>query len=95
LPDDHEDRGAYLIQGAVTVAGELFEAGRMIIFRPGDAITLKAGVARRVALGGATLNGPWFLWWPFGTSSREKIEAGKLTSAGRDWPQERYHLPRG
>ena len=36
LPGDHEDRGLYVVEGDVTVAGQTFEAGRMLVFRPGD-----------------------------------------------------------
>ena len=35
LPDDHEDRGIYVTEGSVNVASQEFEAGRMMVFRPG------------------------------------------------------------
>jgi redox-sensitive bicupin YhaK (pirin superfamily) len=97
LPDDHEDRGVYVTQGSVMVAGELFEAGRMMIFRPGDAITLTAGEqgARLMALGGETLNGPRYIWWNFVASSREKIEAAKADWAAGEWQTGRFQLPPG
>jgi redox-sensitive bicupin YhaK (pirin superfamily) len=97
LPDDHEDRGVYVTQGSVTVAGEVFETGRMMVFRPGDAITLTAGErgARVVALGGETLNGPRYIWWNFVASSREKIEAAKAAWAEGDWAHGRFQLPPG
>lgn len=67
LPDEHEDRGLYITSGTVEIAGEVFEAGRMMVFRPGDRITVRAGAqgARLMALGGATLNGPRHIWWNF------------------------------
>ena len=45
--------GLYVVQGAVEVAGDVFEPGRMVVFRPGDAITVTAGPqgARLMALG--------------------------------------------
>ncbi|MCH8490626.1 MAG: hypothetical protein LAT81_11950, partial [Oceanicaulis sp.] len=43
LPDDHEDRGLYITEGTVEIAGQEFEAGRMMVFRPGDRITVRAG----------------------------------------------------
>ncbi len=97
LPDDHEDRGVYVTQGSVSVAGEVFEAGRMMVFRPGDAITLTAGEqgARVMALGGETLNGPRYIWWNFVASSREKIEAAKAAWAEGDWAHGRFQLPPG
>ncbi|WP_137700152.1 pirin family protein [Marimonas lutisalis] len=97
LPDDHEDRGVYVTQGAVSIAGETFAAGQMMVFRPGDAITLSAGEqgARIMALGGETLNGPRHIWWNFVASSRDKIEAAKEAWAAGDWEHGRFQLPPG
>jgi len=97
LPGDHEDRGVYVLEGSVSVAGESFEAGRMMVFRPGDAITLAAGEggARLMVLGGATLEGPRYIWWNFVASSRDKIEAAKAAWAEGDWAHGRFRLPPG
>ncbi len=97
LPDDHEDRGAYVVEGEVSVAGERFEAGRMMVFRPGDGVSLRAGPqgARLMLLGGATLEGPRYIWWNFVASSRERIEAAKEAWRGGDWSQGRFRLPPG
>ena len=97
LPDDHEDRGVYVTQGSVEVAGEVFEAGRMMVFRPGDRITLRAGAqgARLMALGGATLNGPRYVWWNFVSSDPAKIEAAKEAWKRADWTGGPFHLPPG
>ena len=97
LPRDHEDRGVYVTSGSVEVAGEAFEAGRMMVFRPGDEITIKAGEqgARLMALGGETLNGPRHIWWNFVASSREKIDAAKEAWASGDWEHGRFQLPPG
>ncbi|EKF40979.1 pirin family protein [Nitratireductor indicus] len=87
LPDDHEDRGIYVTEGAITIAGQDFEAGRMMVFRPKDAITVGAGPqgARLMLLGGATLGGPRYIWWNFVASSKERIEAAK-----EDWRRARW-----
>jgi redox-sensitive bicupin YhaK (pirin superfamily) len=97
LPSDHEDRGVYVVQGSVAVAGETFEAGRMMVFRPGDAISLKAGDqgARLMLLGGATLEGPRHIWWNFVASSRERIDAAKEAWRAGDWMHGRFRLPPG
>ena len=47
MPDNHEDRGLYVTEGEIQIAGQAFEAGRMMVFRPGDAITVRRQ-ARRV-----------------------------------------------
>ena len=93
LPDDHEDRGAYVLRGTVQVAGQGFEAGRMMVFRPGDRISLTAGPqgAHLLLLGGATLDGPRHIWWNFVSASRERIEAARA-----DWRamnRDRFALP--
>ena len=97
LPDNHEDRGVYVVEGSVSVAGDTFEAGRMMVFRPGDALSLKAGArgARLMMLGGETLNGPRHIWWNFVASSRDKIEAAKVAWAAGDWDHGRFKLPPG
>lgn len=95
LPDDHEDRGAYVLQGSVEIAGECFEAGRMMVFRPGDRLSLRAGPqgARVMLLGGATLGGPRHIWWNFVASSKEKIDAAKAAWRQGDWDHGRFRLP--
>ncbi|MGR3838574.1 MAG: pirin family protein [Cognatishimia sp.] len=97
LPDTHEDRGIYVTQGSVEVGGQVFEAGQMMIFRPGDKISLRAGVrgARLMALGGATLNGPRYIWWNFVSSDKSKIEAAKDAWQTADWENGPFHLPPG
>jgi hypothetical protein len=97
LPDDHEDRGVYVLAGTVTVAGQDFEAGRMLVFRPGDRIGLKAGPqgARLMLLGGATMDGPRYIWWNFVASSKERIEAAREAWRAGDWQHGRFSLPPG
>ncbi|RED12293.1 pirin family protein [Pontivivens insulae] len=96
LPDDHEDRGIYVVSGAVTIAGETYEAGRMMVFRPGDAITVTAEHdSRLMLLGGETLNGPRYIWWNFVASSQDKIDAAKEAWRAGDWRHGRFQLPPG
>ncbi len=95
LPDDHEDRGLYITEGSVSIAGQSFEAGQMMVFRPGDRITVQAGPkgARLMALGGATMGGPRYIWWNFVASSRERIEAAKEEWRAERWGEGRFDLP--
>lgn len=97
LPDHQEDRGAYVLEGSVTVAGQDFAAGRMMVFRPGDSVSMKAGAqgARVMLLGGATLEGPRHIWWNFVASSRERIEDAKEAWRRGDWEHGRFQLPPG
>jgi redox-sensitive bicupin YhaK (pirin superfamily) len=81
LPAAYEERAAYIVSGAVDLAGERFEAGHMLVFRPGDDIVMTALMPSRVlVLGGAPMDGPRYIWWNFVSSSQERIEAAKA-----DW----------
>ncbi|MDP5085519.1 MAG: pirin family protein [Yoonia sp.] len=97
LPDNHEDRGAYVLEGQVEIAGQVFEQGKMMVFRPGDRVSMKAGVqgARVMLLGGATMDGPRHIWWNFVASSKERIEEAKEAWRAGDWENGRFHLPPG
>lgn len=97
MPDEHEDRGIYITEGTISVAGREFEAGRMMVFRPGDKITVAAGDegARLMILGGATLNGPRFIWWNFVASSQERIEQAKTQWRAENWGSGLFDLPGG
>ncbi|MFZ7090540.1 pirin family protein [Primorskyibacter sp. 2E233] len=97
MPDNHEDRGVYVVQGSVSLAGEDYDAGQMMVFRPGDKVSLKAGPlgARLMLLGGATLEGPRYIWWNFVASSRERIEEAKEAWRKEDWAGGRFQLPPG
>ncbi|MGZ9811901.1 pirin family protein [Pseudoroseicyclus sp. H15] len=97
LPDDHEDRGLYITSGEIEVAGDRFEAGRMMVFRPGDPIFVTAGPegARLMALGGATMGKRRHIWWNFVSSSREKIEHAKEEWRAGRWGEGLFTLPPG
>ena len=87
LPDAHEERAAYVLDGEVEVAGDRFAPGRMLVFRAGDQLALRAGEqgARVLLLGGAAMDGPRYLFWNFVSSSRERIEQAKA-----DWRAGRF-----
>jgi hypothetical protein len=95
MPHDHEDRGIYIVEGSISIAGQDFEAGRMMVFRPGDRITVAVGDegARLMILGGATLPGPRYIWWNFVASSQERIEAAKAEWRAQNWGKGRFDLP--
>lgn len=81
LPADYPERAVYLLEGEVEIAGEAFTAVRLLVFRPGDPISLRArSGARLLALGGEPMEGPRHIWWNFVSSSKERIEQAKA-----DW----------
>ncbi|MEN6542856.1 pirin family protein [Parvibaculum sp.] len=86
LDPDYEERAIYICEGEIEVAGDRFEAPRLLVLRPGDRITIKAvRDARMMFLGGAALEGPRYIWWNFVSSSQERIEQAK-----EDWKQGRF-----
>ncbi len=97
LDPDHEERAIYLVDGEVEISGERYEGPRLLIFRPGDRITVKSlKPTRMMFLGGDALEGPRHIWWNFVSSSKERIEQAK-----QDWktgrfapvPQEHEFIP--
>lgn len=95
LPNDHEDRGIYVLEGSIEVAGSTFDKGRMMVFRPGDQISLRAGEqgARLMLLGGETLAGPRYLHWNFVSSSEDKIYSAMEEWRREDWQNGQFKLP--
>jgi redox-sensitive bicupin YhaK (pirin superfamily) len=86
LPADHEERAVYVVQGKIDIAGDIFEPGQLLVFRPGDEITITAlEPARLMLLGGEPMDGPRHVWWNFVSSSLERIEQAKA-----DWKAKRF-----
>jgi len=91
LDADYEERGLYLVAGAIEIAGQRFEPGRLLVFRPSDRITVRAlAPARFMLLGGAAMDGPRHVWWNFVSSRKERIEQAKA-----DWKAGRFGLVPG
>jgi hypothetical protein len=87
----HEERAIYLVGGTVEIGGQLFEAGRLLVFSSGDEIVVKAKTAARILLlGGEPTDGPRHIWWNFVSSSRERIEQAKA-----DWKAQRFPVVPG
>jgi redox-sensitive bicupin YhaK (pirin superfamily) len=86
LDPDQEERAIYVVEGEVEIAGDRFEGPRLLVFRPGDRITVRAlRDARLMFLGGAALEGPRYIWWNFVSSRQERIEQAK-----EDWKTGRF-----
>ena len=88
---EHEERGIYVVEGRLEIAGQIHETNQLLVFRPGDAITITAhGDARFMMLGGEPMDGPRHIWWNFVSSSKELIEAAK-----EDWKRARFAIVPG
>ena len=78
LDADHEERALYIVDGSIDISGDTFAAGQLLVFKPGDRVTIKAaGDAHVVILGGAPMDGPRHIWWNFVSSRKERIEQAK------------------
>jgi redox-sensitive bicupin YhaK (pirin superfamily) len=88
LPAEYPERAAYVAQGAVEVDGHTYEAGRMLVFAPGEPVTFKAATPAIVMLLGGEPVGPRFIEWNFVSSSKDRLEQAKA-----DWRAGRMKLP--
>ncbi len=86
LDPDYDERGIYIASGEIDIAGETFSAGRLLVFRPGDRISILAlSQTRLMLLGGEPMDGPRHIWWNFVSSSKDRIDAAKA-----DWKAGRF-----
>ncbi len=90
LDAEHEERGLYTVSGEVEIAGDAFAPNQLLVFRPGDRITIAANTpARFMLLGGAPL-GPRHMWWNFVSSRKERIDQAK-----EDWKAGKFGVVPG
>jgi redox-sensitive bicupin YhaK (pirin superfamily) len=85
LDADHEERAIYVVDGEIDILGDRFGAGRLLVFRAGDRITLEAATDTHLVIaGGAPMDGPRHIWWNFVSSRKDRIEQAKAEwQAGR------------
>jgi redox-sensitive bicupin YhaK (pirin superfamily) len=78
LDADHEERAIYVLDGEIDIAGDKFGGDRLLVFKPGDRITIRALTdAHFTIFGGAPMDGPRHIWWNFVSSRKERIEQAK------------------
>lgn len=88
VPKEHEERGIYVVKGAVEVSGRPYAAGQMVVFsKNAEPVIVAREVTTVMLLGGAHL-GDRFIWWNFVSSRAERIEQAKS-----DWKEGRIILP--
>lgn len=84
---EHAERAVYLIGGALRIAGETFEPGRMLVLTPGLEVTAEAAAdSRFVLVGGAAMTGTRYKVWNFVSSSRDRIDRAKADWRARRFP---------
>lgn len=88
LPQEHSERGFYIVKGSMEISGITYTAGKMLVFSKGvDPLLIAKEDTTLMLLGGEPL-GERFIWWNFVSSRKERIEQAK-----EDWKQGRIILP--
>ncbi len=78
LDPDYDERAIYIVSGKVDIAGDEFGAGQLLVFKPGDRISILAiDQARVMIVGGEPMDGQRHIWWNFVSSSKERIDQAK------------------
>jgi redox-sensitive bicupin YhaK (pirin superfamily) len=86
LDPDYDERAIYTVSGEIEIAGDVFGPAQLLVFRPGDRITILArSDARFMMLGGEPMDGPRIIWWNFVSSRMDRIEQAKA-----DWKAARF-----
>ena len=90
LPAEYSERAAFIVSGSVEIEGRGYDAGKMLIFKPGSPVLFTALTPAVVMLLGGEPVGPRFIEWNFVSSSKARIEQAKA-----DWRAGRMKLPVG
>ncbi len=78
LLEDHDERAAYVVDGALGCGAHEFGPGSLLVFRRAARALLHARRGSRVILvGGTALDGPRHIWWNFVSSLKDRIERAK------------------
>ena len=88
MPNEHSERGAYIVKGSVEVGGVTYQEGQLLVFKKGaDTLLIAKQNTTLMLLGGEHI-GDRYIWWNFVSSRKERIEQAK-----EDWKQGRILLP--
>ena len=88
LPQEHSERGIYIVRGVLETGGQFYRDGQLLVFtKKSDPVLIAKEHCTLMLLGGEPL-GDRFIWWNFVSSRKERIEQAK-----EDWKQGRIILP--
>ncbi|TPJ28438.1 pirin family protein [Mesorhizobium sp. B2-7-2] len=91
IPADAEERAIYTLEGNISIAGDIFPAERLLVFKPGEEIVVSSERGAHFMLfGGASLGSKRYIWWNFVSSSKERIEQAK-----QEWKTGRFDIVPG
>ena len=91
VPALAEEQALYVAEGEITLAGQTYNTGSMIVLKPASSVVITATTtALCMLLGGAALDGPRHLYWNFVSSSLDRLEQAK-----DDWLNQRFAMVAG
>ncbi len=85
IPGDSPELAAYIVSGEVSISGDEFADGVMLVAKQGRPLEVGAVEDSRVMIVGGAPLGERHVWWNFVSSSRERIEQAK-----DDWRDGRF-----
>jgi len=78
LPDGHDERAIYIVDGELSINGTACDSFKMIVFAKDATPKITATAETRfMQLGGAPLGGKRTIWWNFVSSDKDRMEAAK------------------
>lgn len=81
LPDDHEERALYVVEGGGAIDGTEIPETQMAVLTPGSMPTVTASADSRMMLcGGKPIDGKRTVWWNFVASDKALMDQAKA-----DW----------
>jgi redox-sensitive bicupin YhaK (pirin superfamily) len=90
LPPEVQQRGIYVVSGALRLKDAELAEHNLVVFKPGREVSLTAVQDSRIAFIGGDPLGKRHMWWNFVSSSRERIERAKS-----DWSHGRFRMVPG
>lgn len=91
IPGSTEERALFLVAGNIEIGGAKFHSRQMLVLRPGAEIHVKGcDNVHMILLGGATMDGPRYIWWNFVSSSVDHIK-----SAAEAWKNKKFGIVPG
>lgn len=81
--DMTDERAIYLVQGSISIAGETYGEGQMIVLAEGKDVPVKFTAGTKgIICGGQKMDGKRFIDWNFVASDKDMIEQAKA-----DWQE--------
>ena len=85
LPADWAEFAIYVVEGSVSIDGDVYESGSMAIAAGGGSLSASANTDSRVVMIGGDSVGERHIYWNFVSSSEARIEQAK-----EDWREGRF-----